>query len=88
MYSVVAVLEPTVFNSCLGSCICGLFSLHQMLLAGSLSDMLALSCTVPVAHPAVLVLRARLLVPNSFRRSQPWSCIFLGMPGDRITGAS
>ena len=69
MYSVVATLEPTVFNSSLDSCICGfLFMSNTVCHLGTLADVLFLKCGAPVAHPAELGLSARLLLRKRFRR--------------------
>lgn len=51
VYSVVATLEPTVFNSSLDSCICGfLFMSNTVCHLGTLGDVLCLKSAAPAAH--------------------------------------
>lgn len=68
VYSVVAALEHTVFNSSLDSCICGfLFTSNTVCQLGTLG-VLFLKCGAPVAHPAELGLCARLQLWKCFKR--------------------
>lgn len=81
VHSVVATLELTLFNSSFDSCICGfLFMSHTVCHLGTLGNLLLLECGAPVAHPAELGLRARLLLRKGFRSEM--TALVLCLSGD------